>query len=1055
MIAPPDGSAGRPRGGIIALFAGHRTAANLLMALLIIGGIVGLLRLNTQFFPNFGIDVISISVEWQGASAEDVDSNIVEAIEPEVRFLDSVKLVRSTSREGFADISIEFEAGADMQAALSDVETAVDQVTTLPEDSEEPEVRRLVRYDSISRLVISGPYPEAALKSVAKRMRDELLERGIDQVTLFGAREEEIWVEISPETLRRLDLTIGDVAARIRETSQDIPSGDTGGTTERQVRSLGLKRDAAGIGDVQVRALDDGSSVRLRDVATVVEAFDEDEATAVRDGQPAIELHVQRSLNADALTLARIVDDYLAEVRPTLPPELRIEQFDVAAGLIRDRVDLLIENGLGGLVLVLAVLFLFLNARVAFWVAVGIPVSLMATLAILLLLGQSINMISLFGMILALGIIVDDAIVVAEHAETRRRGGLAGLDAAIAGARRMAAPVFSSSLTTVAAFLPLFVISDIIGQIIWDIPQTVVLIIIASLVECFLVLPGHLRGALSATQRAPTRFRRWFDGRFDRFRRRTFRRWVVGALRFRYVTIALAVASFIVSVGMLAGGRVGFNFFPSPEADKVYANAEMVNGAPRGDTEAMLAEMQRALTAVEARLTDGRGGLVQMALFKVGSSVGAPGAQGGTTGDHVGGLVVELVTADSRDVRTDAFISAWREEIRPIGGLRTMVIIPAQGGPPGRDIDVRLTGTDVASLRTAASEVRGLLERYPGVSEVQDDLPFGKPEAVLEVTDRGRSLDFATESVGRQVRDAYQGSIADRFARGDEEVTVRVKFPDGATGAGSLESLYLRAPGGAEVPLTEVVEIREKAGFASIRREDGKRQVSVVAEIDAGVTSTEQVLDALRRDGLAEIAAGRGLEFRFAGRAEESDRTFRDMRYGAVIGLITIYVILAWVFSSYARPAVVLSVVPLGFVGAMVGHYLLGYDLTILSMVALLGLSGIVINDSIILVSTVDEHLGRGLHPMRAIVAGARDRLRAVILTSATTIGGLSPLLFETSLQAQFLIPMAVTIVFGLLAATLLVLFVVPALMAVQEDIARGVRRLRSVPARPVAAAGD
>ncbi len=1024
------------RSGPIGLFTRHPTAANLLMMIMVISGLFALYRMNTQFFPDFGIDVISTTVDWPGASAEDVDANIVQAIEPEVRFLDGVKRVRSTSVEGRAMINIEFEPGTDMQRALSDVETAISQVTTLPEDSEAPETRRLVRYDTISRIVVSGPYPEASLKAVAKRIRDDLLERGIDKVDMFGARDEEIWVEIRPETLLELDLTLGDVAQRIRETSQDLPSGDTAGTNETQIRSLGLIKDALGMGAVEVRALESGEKIYLREIARISENFDEDGQTARHNGRPAIELHVRRAVNADALKLADTVNAYLDGLRSTLPPNLTVEQYDIQADLIRSRIELLLENGFSGLVLVVAVLFLFLSAPVALWVAAGIPVAILATMTVMLASGQSINMVSLFGMIMALGIVVDDAIVVGEHADARRRAGFGPLEAAEGGARHMAAPVLSSSLTTVAAFIPLLVVSDVIGQIIAAIPYVVVSMIVASLMECFFVLPGHMRGALAYRPRRTWRLRRWFDETFCRFRDGPFRRTVVRAVEWRYVTLAIALAMLIVSIGLVEGGRIKFVFFPSPEADKIYANVRMIAGTPRTETAAMLDELERALLAAEARLTKGRRDLVRMSIAKIGTAVGREAADA-PSGDHIGGLVVELKPSDERSVRTDAVIAAWKQEIRPRAGLDILTIVPAQGGPPGREIDVRFSGGSLENLKAAAREVEALLARYPGVSDIEDDLPYGKRESILELTAHGRALGFTTENVGRQVRHAFEGAIAKRFARGDEEVTVRVQLPREILDGGTLDRLYLRSPNGAEVPLPEIVERREKRGFSRIKREDGRREVAVTAEIDKRVTSTGKVLDALRRDGVFEIARKYGLAVEFAGKAEEQATTLGDMEIGALIGLAGIYIILAWVFASYTRPLVVMSVIPLGFVGAAFGHLLLGFDLTILSIVALVGLSGIVVNDSIILVTTIDERLRRGEPLYRAIVDGARDRLRAVFLTSATTIGGLAPLMFERSLQAQFLIPMALTIIFGLMATTLLVLFVVPALIAVQGDIAR------------------
>jgi len=1028
--------------GLIGLFVRHRNAANLLAGLAIVIGLFSITRLNTQFFPDFGIDFVSVTLAWPGASAEDVEANIVAAVEPEVRFLSSVKKVVSFAVEGSGIVLVEFEAGTNMQSALSDVESAVGQITTFPEDAERPIVRRIVRYDTISRLVISGPIPEAALKKLAKRLRDDLLSIGVDQVEMFGAREEEIWVEIAPETLRRLDLTLADVGARIAGSSQDLPLGTMEGSFEKQIRSLGLATDAAAVGAIEVRALETGEKIFVRDIARVTDTFKEDDEIAVRGGLGAIELHIQRSASADALEQARLVNDYVERVRPTLPPDLRFEHYDVQAALISDRINLLLRNGASGLALVLLVLFIFLSGRLAFWVAAGIPIALMATMAAMLASGQSINMVSLFALIMTLGIIVDDAIVVGEHSATLRTRGLGPLAAAEGGALKMLAPVTAASLTTIAAFLPILMIGDVIGQIIAAIPYVVVAVLVASLAESFLILPAHVRDAMRRGGGPESRFRRWFDDRFGQFRDGVFAAAVAAALRWRYLTLSLAVGCLVVSVGLVVSGRLAFNFFPSPEADVVFANILYPPGTPRSETERMIAELERALEVAEAKLTGGAGGLVVMSFGKVGRSQAE--AFQSVKGDHLGGVHVELVPSDSRSIRTPEFIEAWRDEIVPLAGVERISLNERQGGPPGREIDVRLSGGSTAVLKEAALAVRDALREIPGVSDIEDDLPYGKQEVELSLTTKGRALGFTTESVGRQVRDAFEGRIAKRFARGDEEVVVRVQYPRGAVGAGTLRDLYVRGPGGAEVALSELVQVRETRGFARVRREDGVREVAVTAEVDETTTTNNEVLATLSRTVVPEIAARFGIAIDFAGKAEEQRRTLADMRTGAIIALVFIYIILAWVFASYSRPFVVMAIIPFGFVGAILGHLVMGYNLTILSLIALLGLAGILVNDSIILVRSIEERIDGGQPAHAAIVGGASDRLRAVLLTSLTTIGGLLPLMFETSLQARFLIPMAITIVFGLALATLLVLVLIPALVGIQEDVKRLMRRRAS-----------
>jgi multidrug efflux pump subunit AcrB len=1043
MSNAPESASGSSGGGLIGLFARHPTAGNLLMLLMILLGLVALAGLNRQFFPDFGLDWIRVRIEWPGASAEDVESSIIAALEPELRFLDGVKRVRGSASEGVGSIAIEFLPGTDMQRALSDVESAVSQVTTLPEDSERPDIAQIIRYDTVTRIMLSGPYSEGALKQFAKQIREDLLDRGVDRVTFFGLRDEEIRVELEPETLRRLDLTLDDVAVAIAQSSRDLPAGALGGAFERQPRALGLARSGEEIAAIEVRATPSGQKLSVADVAQVSDGFDRDQAVARRLGQPAIQLHVQRALTADALQVADAVERYLASVRETLPPDLRLETFDDAAALIRDRIDLLLRNGLGGMILVVAFLFLFLNARVAFWIAAGIPISLLAMLGVLWLGGLTVNMISLFAMILAIGIVVDDAIVVGEHAMALHEQGMAPLTAAEQGALRMAAPVTSASLTTIASFLPILLVGDIIGQVIQDIPLVVIAVLIASLIECFFVLPCHLRSAL-AHLAEPSGLREAFNRGFGRFRDGPLRRLVALALSWRYATLAAAIGALILSIGLIQGGRVGFVFFSAPESDVILANIAMAPGTSRAVTEATLAKLDQGLREAEQGFGFEPGGLIAMSQVRIGEGVQIDPRARTASGDHVGGLEVELAPSDRRKVRTSAFIDAWRAALPPLPGVESLTITERLGGPPGREIDIRLQGGgSVDDLKQAALEVRALLGRLPGVSQIDDDLAYGKQEVIVELTPRGRALGFTAESVGRQLRDAFEGRIAKRFARDDEEVDVVVSLTEAAEANLVLTEFPLRSPTGQEVLLSEVVTLREDRGYASIQREDGVRQVSIMAELDEAAIRLEQVIEALIGAGLPEIASTYGLTWRFAGKAEEQEQTLADLRLGAVLGLSLIYIVLAWVFASFARPFAVMLVIPFGLVGAVLGHVLMGYDLSILSLITLLGLSGILVNDSIILVTAIDGRRAEGMALEQAIIDGTCSRLRAVLLTSGTTIGGLTPLMFETSLQAQFMIPMAITIVFGLMVTTFLVLLLVPAMIGIEADLGALARRFR------------
>lgn len=1025
--------------GIIRVFVRHPNAANLLMMLLLICGIFAAGQLNRQVMPSVGLEAVNVSIVWPGASAEDIEANILETIEPEIRFIDGIKELNGFASEGFGGFWVVFDEGTNMARAFPDVQNGIRRVEDrLPQDMERPTVIQFEMQEAVSRIALSGPFSESALKAYAKDIRDDLIARGVNKVNFEAVRDSEIRVSVEPSVLRQLDLKIADIAQRIRNTSTDAPSGTIEGGYEMQIRSLGLKKTVQTVEDIEILSGEGGDKLRLKDIATVEEAFDRQQPEGYFGGDRSVSMTVMRAKDTDALDVAEIIETFLAEKGPTLPASLRMTHYDVRSNFVRDRINLLAKNGIGGLVLVMGFLFLFLNGRLAFWVAAGIPIALLATFAAMLLLGQSFNMMTLMGLILTLGIIVDDAIVVGEHSATRRESGMPPMDAAESGAMRMFPPVMASSLTTIAAFLPILMISDIMGQFVRPLPIVVIAVIVASLIECFLILPGHLRGALEHDRGTKSGFRTRFNARFNRFRDTRFVEFVEQCYDKRYVTLAGALAALIIGFGLVAGGRVPFHFFPQAEPETLTSNIIMAPGTPREDTQAMLDELNRALLAAEEALTDGERGVVLSSFGTIGRSKQRESWME-MAGDNQAGLWVELVPGDKRNVRNEALIAAWKVNVRRLPGTERVTIQEMRGGPPGRELDVRIWGADTTTLKRAALEVRELIARFPGVRGVDDDLPYGKQEVILSLSPRGRAMGFTTESVSRQVRNAAEGAIAKRFPREDEEVLVRVRYPEGSFTAQAFRELYLRNPQGREVPLSEVVNVETRAGFARIRRYNGNTEVAVTADINFAEGNTSLIVAALPEAGLDEIARKHGVKYIFRGKTEEQSRTMSEMGTGAIMGLAAIYIVLAWVLGSYSRPIVVMSIIPFGIVGSILGHWLLGYAFSVMSMIGLLGLSGILVNDSIILVSTIAERNDHGEDWKTAVLHGTRDRLRAVTLTSLTTIGGLLPLLFETNLQAQFLIPIAITIVFGIAFSTLIVLVVVPALLGILDDAKRAV----------------
>ena len=1038
-----DGSAGpNPRGGLIAAFARHPTAPNILMLIMVALGIASLDRLNRQFFPDYSIDYVVVGVAWPGASAEEVERSVLAAVEPEVRFLDSVKRVTATAREGYCGISIEFREGTDMQKALADVETAVAGVTTLPETAERPTITRIIPFEQVARIRVAGPYGEARLRSYAKVLRDGLLDAGADKVTISDLRAPELVVDVEPAALLALGLSLDDVARRIAAQSRDMPGGDTHGAAELQVRMLGERATARELAALEIVSDSTGRTFRVEDVAAVSDTFAAGMSSGRAGGRLALSLHVSRSPASDILEIWEDVQAYLDGDPEGVPDDLELTLYRVEADGVMSRLDMLVRNGLSGLALVLIILFVFLSPRTAFWVAVGIPAAFAATLFAMYLSGQSINMISMFAMIMMLGIVVDDAIVVAEHGQMQWERGVAALDASVAGARAMLWPVIAASATTVCAFMPVFFMTGLVGQIVGAIPFVVVAVLLASLFECFLVLPGHLRHAFTGRPAGPREargFRRWFDRGFAALRDGVYRRFVAWALTRRYLMVAIVVASFLAVGGLLAGGKVKFVFFPQLEANVAEAMFWFPAGTPRRAAEAMVDELERAAHAIDDA------GFIETTYGFVGrASLDSSASGDGASGDHVGGMILQLIPIEDRTIQLQQVMDAWRAEVRPLPGLENLLIAPPPRGPPGKEIDIRLSGAGPEALKAAALETRALLAGYTGVTDIRDNFPYGKRELVLTLTQRGRALGFTTVSVAREVRGAFEGIIAQRLAAGDEELVVRVRMRPDAMEAHALETLFVRSPAGLQVPLSEVVDVEEQQGFSVFRREDGVREVAVTANVDASRTNAGEVLAELVDGALAEAVAPHGARWRLAGRSEEQQDALSEMRTGAVLGLLAIYLTIALVFGSYTRPIIVMVVIPFATVGAILGHWVMGHDLTIISLLGLLGLSGIVVNGSIIVVNTIDRHMRAGEDLLEAVVNGSCERFRAVLLTTASTIGGLAPLLLETSFQAQFIQPMVVTIIFGLLATTPLVLVIVPSLFLVQNDAGRLVRWLLS-----------
>jgi multidrug efflux pump subunit AcrB len=1018
---------------LVGIFAQHKVAANLLMFMMIMAGIWGLSKLNTQFLPNFALDFITVMVVWTGATAEDVETSVTIPIEQELRTLDGVHKMDSTSTNGFSTIVLEYEEGTDMGWALDQVKEKVALLRNLPSNAEKPEISRVIRYEQIARLLITGPSDAKELRHLARRLERELLARGISQINIDGLPDEEIAIQISTRQLEELGLTLPQIANKITSFSRDIPAGSIGrDNVARQLRSLEQRRDELAFAQLPLIVEQSGRYIKLEDVATITRRPLNNEVRITYQGKPAVELTLNRTEQHDSLKSAKILQTWLEETRPKLPPGVELHVYNQAWELIDQRISLLLKNGLGGLVLVIAILLLFLNGRIAFWVAVGIPISLMGMLAVLYIAGGSINMVSLFAMIMALGVVVDDAIIVGEDGFAHFQIGEQPLLAAEGGAQRMLAPVTAASLTTISAFLPLMLIGGIMGNILFAIPMVMVCVLIASLIECFFVLPGHLRHSFHNIHHAkPNRFRTKLENGFNHIRDFYFRPFVTVIITFRWSVLAMMLAAMMLAIGLLAGGRMNFTFFPSPEGIIIIGNANFVAGTSPERVDVFLEHLEKTLYATDKELG---GNIVKVAVLRHGTAVSGEGTS--RIGDQFGSLMVELTSPDSRTVRNKQFLKAWQEQIHKPAGLESLILMEPKAGPPGRDIDIRLNGNDADNVKAAALELKNVIKTFPGVSGIEDDMPYGREQWIYSLTPQGMAFGLTVESVGQQLRAAFDGHLTQIFQVGDDEVEVRVMLPDNERySLASLENFMLQLPNGARVPFSTAVQVTTQRGFEAIRHAEGLLATQVSADVDKAVNNSNKILANLTENFLPDLSARHGVEYTFEGRAADQAETLGDMVRGLVFAIALMYMILAWQFASYGWPLIVMSVIPFGLVGAIFGHWVMGFDLTILSLFGFFGLSGIVVNDSIVLV-TFYRHLREdGVPVHEALVEAACQRLRAVLLTSLTTIFGLMPLLFETSLQAQFLIPMATSIAFGLMFSTVLVLLAVPALLSIYEHL--------------------
>lgn len=1044
--------------GAIRWMANHHVAANLLMLVFVVGGLILAPKVKQEVFPEVSLDWISVSVPYPGAGPEEVEEGILLKIEENLTGVDGIKQIKATASEGVGTVMAEVQEGMDPDKVLQDVRSEVDRITTFPLDAEKPVISKLLNRLEVISVVVYGDLSERSLRERAEAIRDELLTYPqITQVDLGGVRPYEISIEVPEQQLRRYNLTLEQVAQRVRKASLDLPGGTIrteGG--EILLRTKERRYFGPGYADIVVVNQPDGTEVRLGDIAMVRDTFAETDTSATFDGKPAAMIKIFRVGDQKPTEISALVKRYVEEKTINLPPGVRLATWNDTSELFESRMNLLLKNAVLGLILVFLVLGLFLEIRLAMWVMLGIPIAFFGTLFFMPALGVSINMISLFAFILALGIVVDDAIVVGENVYEHRQRGTPYLPAAVTGSQEVGVPVVFSILTTVAAFAPLLFISGTMGKFIGVIPVVVITILLMSLIESLFVLPAHLamgrrREAAGGIIGRIDRLRRRFGGLLDRFIAGPYRRMLDVCLRYRYVTLAVAVACLFLAFGVVKGGIIKFTFMPEVDGDVITAALQMPPGTPVAETARVERFIEQKAMETVAEF-DGRVPSQQTVLRHFYAVVGgtlAEGGPGGAVGEksgaHLAGMALFLTKSEERGIPASDITTTWRKKVGEVPGVES-IVFKSNLVRMGANIDIQMAHESFAVLSEAADRLKAELSSYPGVGDVEDSYSRGKRELKISLKPEARTLGITEEGLGRQIRGAFYGAEALRLQRGRNEVKVMVRYPEqDRRSLWDLETMRIRTPQGGEMPLDRAALVQEGRGYAEIKRTDRKRVINVSASVDSKIANAQEILAEMRPGLLTELQHDYpGLTFNMEGEEKERRDSMASMVSGFQLALFAIFALLAIPFRSYSQPLIIMAAIPFGIVGAVIGHLLMGYDLSILSIFGIVALAGVVVNDSLLLIDRINQNRREGgENLLAALLDAGQRRFRPILLTSLTTFFGLAPMIMERSVQAQFLIPMAISLGFGIMFATGITLLLIPALYMALEDI----RRLLGLPA--------
>lgn len=1040
---------------LLAAFAGNTVFANIVLLMIFLAGGLALMTMLRESFPQFSLDMISIQVSYPGADPEEIEEGISLKIEDALETVEGIKQYTTKSSENRASVTIEVQDGYDVSEVLDQIKSKVDAISTFPVDAEQPVITEILIRDSVMMLALSGELNEKQLKTWANQVKDEVKRmEGISQVEVFGSRDYEISIEVSEERLREYGLSFSQVARAVRNSSLNLHGGTIRTSGEEiRVRTVGRKYTGAELAEIIVLAGSGGELIPLGRIAAIRDGFTEDPITALINGVPSVFVMVFKTTDEDALKISNQVSRYVAEKQLQLPPDISLTDFYDNTEALRARISLLSRNGIIGMTLVFFLLWLFLDLRLSFWAGLGIPISLAGGLFVLWALGETINMISLFGFIMVLGVVVDDAIVVGESIYVHRRLGKPPLTAAVDGVAEVGMPVLAAVITSVVAFIPLAYVGGIMGKFIAILPTVVISCLMLSLIECLLLLPAHLSHLpdLNRIQKPG-----WLIGRmiqsFQQFMQQGLERFVNGhyvrfldrVLTWRYVSLAIAISILLVTLGLVKGGLVKFQVFPKIDGFVITSTVEFPEGTPPDITEKALRNIEEAFVRVAERTPTMSGEpMIKKRLSLVGQTLSD---KMGRIGPNLGSVQIILLESEKRGVHSNDLLVEWEKEVGAIIGARALTFQGLSAGPGGAEIEVWLQGNDMNTLIGASTQLQNKLATYDGVFQIRSDFSPGKNELRLSLKPEARTLGLTVDDLARQVNAGFFGQEAFRLQRGEDDIRVKVRYT--AEERKRLTDFYtmrIRTADGTEVPLLSVADIEFAPGYSTITRTDGQRRIAVTAEVDPKRANSQEVFADLGTGFFSELQNRYpGLHISLQGEKKNMRESFDPLKVTFPLAVVGIFVIIATIFRSYIQPVVILVTIPFGIIGAICGHLVLGYSLSMMSMFGMVALTGVVVNDAIVLIERINENLAEGMDFFEAIKQGGCRRFRAILLTSLSTVGGLAPLIMENDMQARFLIPMALSLAAGVTFATVLTLVLIPSLLVIVNDLRRTMVRLQT-----------